>query len=92
MFDERRRVDPGNRSRQLGAIRRFDEAGFDRLIGVRFNAADRDEAIRRLALAVKKYAKSSPKLADWMETNLPERQGRSRGGFTDQKLLCPVQR
>jgi transposase-like protein len=37
-----------------------------------FNAADREEAERRLALAVKKYAKSAPRLAEWMETNLPE--------------------
>ncbi len=37
-----------------------------------FNAADREEAERRLALAVKKYNKPAPKLADWMEKNLPE--------------------
>lgn len=33
-----RRVTPDNRSRQLSAIRKLDEADFDRLIGVIFNA------------------------------------------------------
>lgn len=33
-----RRVTPNNRSRQLSAIRKLDEADFDRLIGVIFNA------------------------------------------------------
>ena len=37
-----------------------------------FNAADREEADRRLALAVKKYSESAPKLAEWIETDLPE--------------------
>ena len=37
-----------------------------------FTAADREEAERRLTLAVKKYNKPAPKLADWMEKNLPE--------------------
>jgi transposase-like protein len=37
-----------------------------------FNAADREEAERRLTIAVKKYRKPAPKLAEWMETNLPE--------------------
>lgn len=37
-----------------------------------FNAPDRDEADRRLARAVEKYSQSAPKLADWMETNVPE--------------------
>ena len=37
-----------------------------------FNAADREEAERRLGLAVKKYRRSAPKLAEWMETNIPE--------------------
>ena len=37
-----------------------------------FNAPDRDEADRRLASAVRKYSQSAPKLADWMETNVPE--------------------
>jgi len=37
-----------------------------------FNAADREEAERRLGLAVKKYRKPAPKLAEWMETNLTE--------------------
>lgn len=37
-----------------------------------FNAADREEAERRLGLAVEKYHKAAPKLAEWMETNLPE--------------------
>ena len=33
-----RRVTPDNRSRQLSAIRKLEEADFDRLIGVIFNA------------------------------------------------------
>jgi len=37
-----------------------------------FNAADREEAERRLAIAVKKYRKPAPKLAEWMEASLPE--------------------
>ncbi len=37
-----------------------------------FNAADRDEADRRLALMVKKYREPAPKLADWLEDNVPQ--------------------
>jgi transposase-like protein len=37
-----------------------------------FDAPDRAEADRRLRRAVEKYADSAPKLADWMETNVPE--------------------
>lgn len=37
-----------------------------------FNSPDRAEADRRLAAAVEKYSQSAPKLADWMETNVPE--------------------
>jgi transposase-like protein len=37
-----------------------------------FDAPDRAEADRRLASAVEKYACSAPKLADWLETNVPE--------------------
>ena len=37
-----------------------------------FDAPDRVEADRRLSRAVKKYADAAPKLADWMETNIPE--------------------
>jgi putative transposase len=37
-----------------------------------FDAPDRAEADRRLRRAVEKYADSGPKLADWMETNVPE--------------------
>jgi transposase-like protein len=37
-----------------------------------FNAPDRTEAERLLKLAVQKYASVQPKLANWMETNLPE--------------------
>ena len=37
-----------------------------------FDAPDRAEAERRLARAVEKYAPVAPKLADWMETNVPE--------------------
>jgi len=37
-----------------------------------FNAPDRSEAERQLQLLVRKYAKSAPKLAAWLETDLPE--------------------
>jgi transposase-like protein len=37
-----------------------------------FDAPDRAEADRRLARAAEKYAPSAPKLADWMERNVPE--------------------
>jgi transposase-like protein len=37
-----------------------------------FDAADRAEAERQLGLAVKKYQDSAPKLAAWMESNVPE--------------------
>ncbi|MBN2475958.1 MAG: IS256 family transposase [Pirellulales bacterium] len=37
-----------------------------------FDAPDRAEADRRLASAVRKYAETAPKLADWMERNVPE--------------------
>jgi len=37
-----------------------------------FDAPDRAEADRRLRRAVEKYADAAPKLADWMETNIPE--------------------
>jgi transposase-like protein len=37
-----------------------------------FDAPDRAEADRRLRRAVEKYADSAAKLADWMETNVPE--------------------
>lgn len=37
-----------------------------------FDAPDRAEAERRLRCAVEKYADSAPKLADWMEANVPE--------------------
>jgi transposase-like protein len=37
-----------------------------------FNAPDRAEADRRLDSAVHKYSQSAPKLADWMEANVPE--------------------
>ena len=37
-----------------------------------FNAPDRATADTYLARTVKKYAKTTSKLADWMETNLPE--------------------
>jgi transposase-like protein len=47
-----------------------------------FNAGDREEADRRLAIAVEKYRESAPKLADWMETDLPE-------GFT--VFILPAQ-
>lgn len=37
-----------------------------------FNAPDRAEAERRLAIAAKTYRESAPNLSDWMETNVPE--------------------
>ncbi len=37
-----------------------------------FNCGDRAEADRLLKLAIEKYAKKAPKLAEWMEVNIPE--------------------
>jgi putative transposase len=37
-----------------------------------FDAPDRTEAERRLELAIRKYAKSAPKLSAWMGDNVPE--------------------
>ena len=37
-----------------------------------FNAPDRSEAERQLQLLIRKYAKSAPKLAAWLETDLPK--------------------
>ena len=37
-----------------------------------FDAPDRNEAQRQLDIAVKKYAKSAPKLSAWIEANIPE--------------------
>ena len=37
-----------------------------------FDAQDRDTAERQLKVAVEKYARIAPRLADWMEVNLPE--------------------
>src|SRR5436305_1712533 len=37
-----------------------------------FDAPDRPEAERQLELAVKKYRTSAPKLAEWLEANVPE--------------------
>jgi putative transposase len=37
-----------------------------------FNAPDRSEAERQLQLLVRKYAQVAPKLATWLETDLPE--------------------
>ncbi len=37
-----------------------------------FDAPDRPEADRQLELAVKKYHASAPKLAGWLEANVPE--------------------
>jgi putative transposase len=37
-----------------------------------FNAADREEAERRLRLMVERHAKTAPKLARWLEDNIPE--------------------
>ena len=37
-----------------------------------FDAPDRAEAGRQLELAVKKYRTTAPRLAEWMEANVPE--------------------
>ena len=37
-----------------------------------FDAPDRPEAERQLGLAAKKYRTTAPKLAEWLETNIPE--------------------
>jgi len=37
-----------------------------------FDAPDRPEAERQLDIAVRKYRASGPKLAEWLETNVPE--------------------
>ena len=37
-----------------------------------FDAPDRPEAERQLEIAVKKYRASAPKLAEWLEQNVPE--------------------
>src|SRR3954470_9681657 len=37
-----------------------------------FDAPDRPEAERQLEIAVKKYRASAPKLAEWLEANIPE--------------------
>jgi putative transposase len=37
-----------------------------------FDAPDRPEAERQLDIAVKKYRASAPRLADWLERNIPE--------------------
>jgi putative transposase len=37
-----------------------------------FDAPDRPEAERQLDIAVKKYRATAPKLADWLESNIPE--------------------
>jgi putative transposase len=37
-----------------------------------FDAPDRPEAERQLEIAVKNYRTSAPKLADWLEANIPE--------------------
>jgi transposase-like protein len=37
-----------------------------------FNAPDRDEANRRLAMTVKSYREKNARLADWLEENIPE--------------------
>jgi transposase-like protein len=37
-----------------------------------FDAPDRPEAQRQLEIAVKKYRTTAPKLADWLEANIPE--------------------
>jgi transposase-like protein len=37
-----------------------------------FDAPDRPEAERQLEIAVKKYRGAAPKLAEWLELNVPE--------------------
>jgi transposase-like protein len=48
---------------------RFDAAADLRAV---FNAPDRTEADRLLKLAVDKYRSTAPKLAEWMEENVPQ--------------------
>ncbi len=40
-----------------------------------FNATERGEADERLAKLIEKYQRPAPKLAEWMETNVPEGLG-----------------
>ncbi len=37
-----------------------------------FDAPDRAEAERQLEIAVKKYRTTAPRLADWLEANVPQ--------------------
>ena len=37
-----------------------------------FNASDRESALERLGQIVEKYREKAPKLADWMEANIPQ--------------------
>ena len=37
-----------------------------------FDAGDREDAMRRLGLMVEKYAKTAPRLSQWLENNVPE--------------------
>jgi transposase-like protein len=37
-----------------------------------FNAPDRDEARQRIQLVIESYRKTAPKLAAWMDDNVPE--------------------
>jgi transposase-like protein len=41
-------------------------------LGTIFNAADRPEAERRLKLMIQKYQDAAPKLAQWLEANVPQ--------------------
>jgi transposase-like protein len=43
-----------------------------RELSIVFNAANRQEAQRQLDLLVKKYAKTAPDLATWLDENIPE--------------------
>jgi len=49
-----------------------------------FNASDRESALERLGQVATKYREKAPKIADWMEANIPQ-------GLTvlDPKLNLP---
>lgn len=65
---------PSRPQQRLGASDRSAEgrAQVARDLRSVFNCADRAEAGERLAKLVKKYQRPAPKLAEWMETNMPE--------------------
>ena len=52
-----------------------------------FNAPDRPAAEAYLAQVVQKYAKTAPKLADWIEKNVPDGLDRFRFPDSHQRRL-----